>query len=338
MAGDLHILVDAADAGVRLDAYLGAREACPSRSACTHLIEAGAVALNGETCLSKKAQVAAGDRISIELPEERNTGAVSPEPIPLDIRFEDDYLIVLSKQRGLVCHPAHGHESGTLANALVYHCGIDHLGTVQGEDRPGIVHRLDRDTSGLMLAAKDDDTQRDLQNLIRTRTLDRRYITLVHGHIALDEGTVNTGIARSTRDRVKMAVSDDPFARQAITTFRVLERFDAARGDEGYTLVECHLFTGRTHQIRVHMRHINHPCVGDPLYGRTNRRADLGLERQFLHSWRVRFAHPVTGEEVECRDELPWDLAAVLDELAPRSLGRTEAGERIVPQLGLLDC
>ena len=133
-----------------------------------------------------------------------------PEAIPLDIRYEDDYLIVLSKQRGLVCHPAHGHESGTLANALVYHCGIDHLGTVQGEDRPGIVHRLDRDTSGLMLAAKDDDTQRALQNLIRTRTLDRRYITLVHGHIAMDEGTINTGIARSTRDRVKMAVSDDP--------------------------------------------------------------------------------------------------------------------------------
>ena len=172
-----------------------------------------------------------------------------------------------------MCHPAHGHESGTLANALVYHCGIDHLGTVQGEDRPGIVHRLDRDTSGLMLAAKDDDTQRALQNLIRTRTLDRRYITLVHGHIAMDEGTINTGIARSTRDRVKMAVSDDPFARQAITTFKVLERFDSMRFDDGYTLVECHLFTGRTHQIRVHMRHINHACVGDPLYGKCDARA-----------------------------------------------------------------
>ena len=161
-----------------------------------------------------------GDRISVDLPEPHDPTDVIPEAIPLDIRYEDDYLIVLSKQRGLVCHPAHGHESGTLANALVYHCGIDHLGTVQGEDRPGIVHRLDRDTSGLMLAAKDDDTQRALQNLIRTRTLDRRYITLVHGHIAMDEGTINTGIARSTRDRVKMAVSVDPFARQAITTLR----------------------------------------------------------------------------------------------------------------------
>ncbi len=335
MAGDIHILVSDAQAGKRLDALLGSLDGCPSRSACAHLIEAGAVALNGETCLSKKQIVSVGDRISIELPEEEEPGVVVPQNIPLDIRYEDDYLIVLSKQRGLVCHPAHGHASGTLANALVYHCGADHLGTLQGEDRPGIVHRLDRDTSGLMLAAKDDDTQRALQDLIRLRTLDRRYITLVHGYVAHDEGTINTGIARSTRDRVKMAVSDDPFARQAITTFRVLERFDASRGDDGYTLLECHLYTGRTHQIRVHMRHINHPCVGDPLYGRGNERADRGLARQFLHSWRVRFDHPVTGETIECRDELPWDLSAVLEELAPASLGRTEAGDEIVPQLGL---
>ncbi|WP_418723186.1 RluA family pseudouridine synthase, partial [Enorma sp.] len=252
MTGDLHILVDELDAGTRLDSFLGGQDSCPSRSACARLIEAGAVAVNGETNLSKKYCVAAGDRISVELPEEREPGAVIPQAIPLDIRFEDDYLIVLSKQRGLVCHPAHGHADGTLANALVYHCGLEHLGTLQGEDRPGIVHRLDRDTTGLMLAAKDDATQRALQDLIRLRTLDRRYIALVHGYIAHDDGTIDTGIARSTRDRVKMAVSDDPFARQAITTFRVLERFDAERFDEGYTLVECHLYTGRTHQIRVH--------------------------------------------------------------------------------------
>ena len=338
MAADAHYLVDAADAGTRLDAYLGAQDGMPSRSACAHLIEAGAVAINGDECLSKKQTVAAGDRISVELPDEpEHDGAIVGQAIPLDIRYEDDHLIVLSKQRGLVCHPAHGHVDGTLANALVYHCGIDHLGMLQGEDRPGIVHRLDRDTSGLMLAAKDDDTQRALQDLIRLRTLDRRYIALCHGDIALDEGTINTGIARSTRDRVKMAVSDDPFARQAITTFRVLERFDAMRGDDGYTLVECHLYTGRTHQIRVHMRHIGHPLVGDPLYGKGTARANLDLDRQFLHSWRVRFAHPVTGEEIECRDELPWDLAAALEELHDRSLGRTDAGADIVPQLGLLD-
>ncbi|WP_425429828.1 RluA family pseudouridine synthase [Collinsella vaginalis] len=279
----------------------------------------------------------AGDVIAVELPEPAAAGPVIGEPIPLDIRFEDEYLIVLSKQRGLVCHPAHGHDSGTLANALVCHCGIDHLGTVQGEDRPGIVHRLDRDTSGLMLAAKDDDTQRALQNLIRTRTLDRRYIALVHGGIAMGEGTISTGIGRSPRDRQKMAVTDDPAARQAITTFRVLERFEARRGDEGYTLVECHLFTGRTHQIRVHMRHIGHPLVGDPLYGKGSDHMNLDLTRQFLHSWHVSFTHPVTGEEVTCADTLPWDLAAALDEIADRSEGRTEAGEEIIPQLGLLE-
>ena len=210
MATDLHLVVPASFAGERLDAYLGAQDACPSRSACAKLVEGGAVVVNGETCLSKKQPVSEGDRVSVELPDVREPGVIVPQAIPLDIRYEDDYLIVLSKQRGLVCHPAHGHEDGTLANALAYHCGLDHLGTVQGEDRPGIVHRLDRDTSGLMLAAKDDDTQRALQNLIRTRTLDRRYITLVHGEIVMDEGTINTGIARSTRDRVKMAVSDDP--------------------------------------------------------------------------------------------------------------------------------
>lgn len=337
MAMDAHYLVDASDVGCRLDAYLGSQDGMPSRSACARLIEGGSVALNGETVLSKKESVQAGDRISVELPDEPEPGVVAGEPIPLDIRYEDDYLIVLSKQRGLVCHPAHGHDSGTLANALVYHCGIEHLGTLQGEDRPGIVHRLDRDTSGLMLAAKDDDTQRALQDLIRLRTLDRRYIALCHGYIAHDAGTINTGIARSTRDRVKMAVTDDPFARQAITTFKVLERFEATRGNDGYTLVECHLYTGRTHQIRVHMRHIAHPLVGDPLYGKGNDRANYGLQRQFLHSWRVKFAHPVTGEEIERFDELPWDLAAVLDELAPTSLGRTEAGERIVPMLVLLE-
>ncbi len=333
MTNEASFVVAAYDESQRLDSYLGSQAECPSRSACAHLIEDGAVSIDGEACFSKKHQVAAGERIVVTLPEVRDPGEVAGEPIPLDIRYEDDHLIVLSKQRGLVCHPAHGHDSGTLANALVYHCGIEHLGTVQGEDRPGIVHRLDRDTSGLMLAAKDDDTQRELQNLIRTRTLDRRYITLVHGEVAMDEGTINTGIARSTRDRVKMAVSDDPMARQAITTFRVLERFEAARGDDGYTLLECHLFTGRTHQIRVHMRHINHPCVGDPLYGKGDDRQNLGLERQFLHSWSVAFDHPATGERVALTDELPWDLAAVLEEIEDRSVGMTPAGHEIIPRL-----
>nr|WP_041738625.1 RluA family pseudouridine synthase [Coriobacterium glomerans] len=331
---ELSYVVDATEAGQRLDAYLGGRRACPTRSACARLIERGAVSVDGAMQCSKSFIVLSGQRVDLAYSEQVEAAVVAGEPIPLDIRFEDEYLIVLSKQRGLVCHPGHGHDSGTLANALVHHCGIDHLGTLQGEDRPGIVHRLDRDTSGLMLAAKDDATQRALQDLIRLRTLDRRYIALVHGVIARDAGTIDTGLARSSRDRLKMAVSDDPAARQAITTFRVLERFDAARGDEGYTLIECHLYTGRTHQIRVHMRYISHPIVGDPLYGRKSKRAELGLTRQFLHSWRLRFTHPVSGERVEVTDTLPWDLAASLDDLAKRSIGRTDAGTEIIERLG----
>ena len=323
-----------ADAGTRLDACLARAIEDLTRSAAAKAVEDGRVLVNGNAP-NKSYKLTGHEQIEFT-PEEPAPIDAVPQDIPLDVVYEDDDVIVVNKPSGLVVHPAPGHPDGTLVNALLYHCG-DSLSGVGGALRPGIVHRLDRDTSGLMLAAKDDDTQRALQNLIRTRTLDRRYITLVHGHIAMDEGTINTGIARSTRDRVKMAVSDDPFARQAITTFRVLERFDSTRFDDGYTLVECHLFTGRTHQIRVHMRHINHACVGDPLYGKCDARADQGLTRQFLHSWRVAFDHPVTGERIECRDELPWDLAAVLDDLAPRSLGRTAAGDEIVPQLGLLE-
>ena len=164
--------------------------------------------------------------------------------------------------------------------------------------------------------------------------LDRRYVTLTHGYVAHDEGTVVTGIARSTRDRIRMAVSDAPGAREAITTFRVLERFEAGRRDEGYTLMECHLYTGRTHQIRVHMRHIGHALVGDPLYGRGDARLNLGLSRQFLHSWSIAFDHPATGERIKIADHLPDDLLAILEGLRERSMGRTAAGEEICPVLG----
>jgi 23S rRNA pseudouridine1911/1915/1917 synthase len=321
--------------GSRLDSFLAAQEGCPSRSACARLVEGGAVTINGTLATSKSERVLLGDRVQAEVPEpEPAPGQLPPNPdIPLDIRFEDDHLIVLSKQAGLVCHPSPGHVSDTLANALVAHCGYEHLGHLQGEERPGIVHRLDMDTSGLMLAAKDDATQKALQDLIRLRVLDRRYVTLVQGYVAPDEGTIETGIARSTRDRLRMAVSDAPGAREAITTFRTLERFEAGRRDEGYSLLECHLYTGRTHQIRVHLRHVGHPLVGDQLYGRGDDRQNLGLRRQFLHSWHVRFDHPVTGETIELADSLPRDLYGVLESLQERSMGRTEAGAAICPRL-----
>ena len=339
MAGRVVELLVGPDAdGERLDAFLAAADGMPSRSACARLVEQGCVTINGTSASSKSERLVLGDRVGCDMglaePAEEQEGPLAPNPdIELDIRYEDEWLIVLSKQPGLVCHPSPGHVSDTLANALVAHCGYEHLGLLQGEDRPGIVHRLDQDTSGLMVAAKDDASQKALQDLIRMRTLDRRYVTLVQGYVAPDTGMVESGIARSRRDRLHMAVTDDPSAREAITTFRTLERFEAGRRDEGYTLLECHLYTGRTHQIRVHMRHISHPVVGDQLYGRGDLAQNLGLRRQFLHSWRIAFDHPVTGERIELEDALPDDLASVLPSLANRSMGRTAAGERIVPLL-----
>lgn len=340
MTRTLELLVGPEGEGSRLDAFLAAQDGMPSRSACARLVEAGAITINGTDATSKSERVLLGDRIRarIEEPEPMVSGALVPNPaIPLDIRYEDDRLIVLSKQAGLVCHPSPGHVDDTLANALVAHCGYDHLGTLQGDDRPGIVHRLDMDTSGLMVAAKDDEMQRALQDLIRLRVLDRRYVVLVQGYVASDQGTITTGIARSSRDRLRMTVSDDPLAREAITTFTTLERFEAGRRDEGYSLLECHLYTGRTHQIRVHMRHIGHQVVGDQLYGRGDVRRNRGLRRQFLHSWHIAFDHPATGEPIVRADVLPNDLLGILRELGDSSMGRTEAGVRICPQLGIDD-
>ena len=332
----VNLLVGPESDGMRLDAFLASAPDMPSRSACARLVEEGAVTINETPATSKSERVLLGDRVRALVGEEQPQGGpLAPNPyIDLDVRFEDEHLIVLSKQAGLVCHPSPGHVDDTLANALVAHCGYAHLGMLQGEERPGIVHRLDMDTTGLMVAAKDDATQKALQDLIRLRVLDRRYVALVHGYVAHDEGTIETGIARSTRDRIRMAVSDAPGAREAITTFRVLERFEAGRRDDGYTLVECHLYTGRTHQIRVHMRHVGHRLVGDPLYGRGDERQNLGLSRQFLHSWHIRFDHPATGETIELADRLPEDLIDVLESLKESSMGRTAAGERICPELG----
>lgn len=335
MAVIVNALVGPESDGLRLDTFLASVDGCPSRSACAKLVAAGDVTINSTLATSKSETVCLGDRIQARLPDpEPEDGALAPNPsIPLDVRFEDDHIIVLSKQAGLVCHPSPGHLDDTLANALVARCGYGHLGMLQGDDRPGIVHRLDMDTSGLMVCAKDDATQKALQDLIRLRVLDRRYVTLVHGYVAPDFGTITTGIARSRRDRLRMTVSDDPGAREAITTFRTLERFEAGRFDEGFSLLECHLYTGRTHQIRVHMRHAGHPCVGDQLYGRGDDRTNMGLRRQFLHSWHIRFDHPVTGETIELADRLPPDLSSVLESLHDRSMGRTQAGEKICPLL-----
>ena len=336
MARMLSYSATALDAGERLDSLLAARACFASRSAAARAIESGNVFVNGASVVKKYA-VAAGDVIVYQEEEEVEAGPVTGQPIDLDIRFEDDDLIVLSKQIGLVCHPSVDHADGTLVNALIYHCGADHLCNVQGEDdRLGIVHRLDRDTSGLMLAAKTDAAGYALMEDIRDRAVDRHYLALVHGVIAPDTGMIDAPIARSANERTRMAVRDVPSARDAVTTFRVLERFEPRQHDDGYTLIDCKLFTGRTHQIRVHMQYAKHPLVGDPVYtanGPKDARAQLGLKRQFLHSFRIRFIHPETSEELEFADNLPRDLDEALRSLGDRSRGMTDAGREVAALL-----
>ena len=336
MARMLSYSATALDAGERLDSLLAARACFASRSAAARAIESGNVFVNGANVVKKYA-VAAGDVIVYQEEEEVEAGPVTGQPIDLDIRFEDDDLIVLSKQIGLVCHPSVDHADGTLVNALIYHCGADHLCNVQGEDdRLGIVHRLDRDTSGLMLAAKTDAAGYALMEDIRDRAVDRHYLALVHGVIAPDTGMIDAPIARSANERTRMAVRDVPSARDAVTTFRVLERFEPRQHDDGYTLIDCKLFTGRTHQIRVHMQYAKHPLVGDPVYtanGPKDARAQLGLKRQFLHSFRIRFIHPETSEELEFADNLPRDLDEALRSLGDRSRGMTDAGREVADLL-----
>jgi 23S rRNA pseudouridine1911/1915/1917 synthase len=343
-------VVSEGEQGLRFDALFATLEGVSSRSVAVKLIEQGTATLNGEPS-AKRRIVVAGDVLAYVVQPEQPQELIA-EPIPLDIRHEDEYLIVLSKQAGLVCHPSRGHESGTLVNALIAHCGYENLAQLQGEDRPGIVHRLDRDTTGLMLAAKRDDAGAALQEAIRLKTIDRRYLALVHGYIAPDTGLIDAPLARGQSDRQRMVVTDDSGlgfgsrsgldshsgsgaaprsgsrSRSSVTTFTVFERFAAGRFDDGYTLIECRLFTGRTHQIRAHLDYIGHACVGDPLYGRTNRpKAQLGLTRQFLHSYRLRFTHPLTGQELNFSDPLPDDLQEALERIEGESLGRTAAGE-----------
>ncbi len=315
------------EAGTRLDILLGQLDILPSRSAAQRLLAGGNVRVNGEIA-TKRHITRAGERIDV-YPAPAEECTLEAEDIPLDIRFEDEHLIVLSKQADLVVHPARGHSTGTLVHALLGHTGD--LGTQQGDERPGIVHRLDKDTSGLMMVAKDDETQIALSEALKIRSVERRYVTLVHGYIAPDTSIIDAPLARHPKDRLRMAVSDHPDAKQAVSTLRVLERFNAGRYDDGYTLVECKLYTGRTHQIRVHMQYIKHPVVGDPLYGRNHPRAELGLGRQFLHAYRIAFDHPITGERIDLTDALPADLAGPLRSLEPESLGRTAAGDEVLP-------
>jgi 23S rRNA pseudouridine1911/1915/1917 synthase len=310
----LEQVVSEEDVGQRLDLYVGSIPGVDSRSKAVRYIDEGLVTVDGVP-RNKKYLIELGQRIVVSIPPPRVT-TLEAEFIPLDICYEDDEIIVLSKEAGMVVHPAPGHRTGTLVNALLAH-SLE-LGKLQGTERPGIVHRLDMDTSGLMLVAKSDRAQQRLQDEIRARVVDRRYLALVHGWIAPETGLVDAPIARAAGDKLRMRVSDERKAKDAQTTFKVLERYEPGRYDDGFTLVECKLFTGRTHQIRVHMRYIGHPIVGDPAYGRGTLPANHYLQRQFLHSYRLSFTHPITGEEMSFSDELPQDLQEIIDGLEPR--------------------
>ena len=315
--------------GMRLDTLLATLEGIESRSDAVKYIERGKVALNGALLTAKSRQVLEGDVVTYRYEVDKPI-LLEGEDIKLDIRFEDDSLIVLSKPAGLVVHPAGKYISGTLVNALINHCGYENLAQLQGDDRPGIIHRLDKDTSGLMLAAKNNEVGKLLQDEIRYKNVERYYIALLHGIIAPNTGLVDAPLARDPVDKQKVIVADVPNARPSVTTFSVLERFDAQQHDVGYTLVECKLHTGRTHQIRVHMEYIGHACVGDPLYGTQNRpKAQQGLTRQFLHSWHLSFTHPVTTHTWDFYDQLPEELMKILSALQPHSRGRTAYGSKL---------
>lgn len=321
---EVEIVVDADMAGARLDAALARAHDVLSRSRIKDLILAGAVSIDGETVSEPKYRLTAGETIVLVAPPPEDPEP-KPEDIPLDILYEDDQLIVINKPVGMVVHPAPGSPSGTLVNALIFHCGASLQG-IGGVKRPGIVHRLDRDTSGVMVAAKTEKAHKHLSAQFadhgRTGPLHRAYTAFVWGMTETAKGTIDAPLGRDANNRLKQAVRKD--GREAITHYFVEARF----GDEGWdiTRVQCQLETGRTHQIRVHMAHIGHPLVADMVYAsgyatKINRLppevAGLvgALGRQALHAAELGFEHPVTGEEMSFEAPLPDDLQALEDAL-----------------------
>lgn len=326
MARSICIVANSGDDGERLDSFCAKHNAYESRSAAAAAISDGKVYVDGDI-RQKKYLVKAGDAVVCEL-SDSGIAPIQGEDIPLDIRYEDESLAVISKQKNLICHPVNEYRSGTLVNALLHKYGPTGLANVQGDlERLGIVHRLDGDTSGLMLIAKDDIAGQALMDAIALHEVDRRYLALVHGIIAPDSGLIDAPIERNPHDRKTMRVGEGANSRDAITTFKVLERFSGDGRNDGYTLLECKLYTGRTHQIRVHLQYIKHPVVGDQTYrahGPKDEKSQLGLERQFLHSYSIGFDHPITGERIEISDGLPEDLECALSKIGGRSLGKTE--------------
>lgn len=303
----MSIVLDVTESGHRLDRFLAQHLPDVSRSRVQQLIEAECVQLNGSTCTSKKVKVQSGDRLTVEIPP--------PEPLELeavemslDILYEDDHLLIVNKPAGLVVHPAPGHTNDTLVNALLAHC--DRLAGIGGVQRPGIVHRLDKDTTGAIVVAKSDRAHQHLQAQIKAKTARREYLGVVFGSPRDNSGTVDRPIARHRVDRKKMAIDPDT-GRPAVTHWQVEERLG------NYALVYFRLETGRTHQIRVHSASMGHPIVGDPLYG-SGRAIGVNLPGQALHAYKLTLVHPLSGDTIEAVAPLPPHFTKLLHVLKRR--------------------
>ncbi len=285
----------------RLDIFLARNSGIP-RSQAQRLIKSGRILLDGKTAKASQ-KIIPGQKVVLYLPPPKPL-EVLPEPIPLDVLYEDGDLIVVNKPPGMVVHPAAGHHKGTLVNAILYHC--PDLSGIGGKERPGIVHRLDRDTSGVIVVAKNEVAHLGLAKQFKARQVKKVYLALVHGEIKGEEGRVTAPIGRHISDRKRMGVKTRK-GREAATSYRVLKRLP------GFTLIEVRPETGRTHQIRVHLSAIGHPVVGDRVYGgRKHQKSEIGVkaERQLLHAWRLGFRHPRTGEYLEFEAPVPEDLGS----------------------------
>lgn len=293
--------------GNRLDVFLTTCPLIPSRSFAQDLIDRSLIKVNGQEA-SKHYRVKEGEKIAISLPPPALAQTI-PEQIDVEIVYEDADLIVLSKPAGMVVHPAPGHKTGTLVNALLFH--TDNLSGIGGSQRPGIIHRLDKNTSGLMIVAKNDKSHIALSRQLKKKEIKRNYLALVHGVWQVESGTIDAPIGRGFKDRKKMTIAGKA-SRQAITNFKVQKRFSH------HTLLDVQLDTGRTHQIRVHMAYAKHPVVGDPDYGLSRHAIDgtsekeLHLKRQFLHAYRLEFFHPINRDRLVFEKELPPELQKVL--------------------------
>jgi len=307
------VIASSEDAGARLDAFIGWNTDELSRSYAVKLIEKGLVTVNGIPAKSKKQSIAEGDTVVIDMPEPEIL-EVKAQDIPIEIVYEDDDVAVINKARGMVVHPGPGNTDGTLVNAIMYHMG-DSLSSINGVIRPGIVHRIDKDTSGLLMIAKNDRAHESLAAQLKEHSVTREYTALVYDNIREDELTIDKPIGRDEHNRMRNAVNGAA-ARNAVTHIRVLERFGR------YTLVRAILETGRTHQIRVHMAYMHHPLVGDELYGphrQSSKIEGIAVSGQLLHAGTLGFIHPSTGDYMEFHSDLPEVFSEVLSRLQKKN-------------------